>query len=70
MEITRDVSDWSLMVFGSTKEGILELLDVHLGSFRTEVVLGHLGARLEPKAYRSLESIRRKDPLVSSCYLG
>ena len=38
------------MVFGSFKEGIFELLDAHLGSFRAENVIGLLGVHLGPKA--------------------
>ena len=67
-EITRGVKDWTLVVFGSAKEGILEILDSHLGAFRADVVLGKLGALLETKACESLESFRKEDPIVSSCH--
>ena len=39
-EITRGILEWTPVVFGSVKEGILELLDGHLGAFRAEVVVG------------------------------
>ena len=35
-EITRSILEQTLMIFGSVKEGILEILDERLGSFCAE----------------------------------
>ena len=54
LEIYHSASNWTFVVFGSTKERNLEVLDGHLGAFRVEAVLGQLGNCLEPKACGSL----------------
>ena len=53
-EVTRNNLEWTPVVLGSVKEGILELLDDHLGALRSEIVVGKLGAHMEPKARGSL----------------
>ena len=58
------------MVLGSAKEGVLELFDGHLWALWARIMVGQLGAHLEPKAWGSLESFRKEDPIVSSCHLG
>ena len=54
------------MVFHSTKERTLGALGSRLGAFRVGIVVGQLGAHLEPKACGSLESFKKEDPTVSS----
>ena len=69
-DITHDILEWTLAIFSSDKEGILELLDGRLRALRDEIVTGWLGDLLEPKACGSLESFRKEDHIVSSCQLG
>ena len=53
-EITHNILEWPHMIFGLVKERILKLLDVCLGAFRVEIVVGQLGAHLEPPTCGSL----------------
>ena len=49
-EITYNIMEWTPVIYGLVEDGILELLDNHLGVFRVKIVAGQLGAHLEPKA--------------------
>ena len=48
--LPRDILEWTHVIFGSVKEGILELLYGCLGAFQAEIVAGQLGTHLEPNA--------------------
>ena len=69
-EINPGILEHTPVIFGSFKEGILEVLDSHIGAFRAEIVAGKLGAHPEPKACRSLGSFWEEVPIVSFCRLG
>ena len=69
-EITRSILDQTPLIFGTVKEGILELLDSRLKDFRVEIATGQLGAPLGPSVYRSLGSVGREYPVISSCSQG
>ncbi|XP_023742111.3 receptor-like protein EIX2 [Lactuca sativa] len=44
VEVMRSILDQTLVIFGSVKEGVLELMDEKLGAFRTEII-AMMGAR-------------------------
>ena len=67
-EITHGILEQTLVMFGTIKEGIVELLDEHLGAFRTEI-LAIVGACtltfLEFHVRGDPEFFRKKHPVVS-----
>ena len=67
-EITRSMLDATPVMFGTIKEGVMELLDEHLGAFRVEISVGQLGDRTQ--ACTSLEFFGKEDPIASSCIAG
>ena len=50
-EIMRNIIDQTLVIFGSVREAIVELMDNHLEAIRAGIVSGQFGARLDPDAY-------------------
>ena len=42
-EITRGILDSTPMMFGMMNEGIMEILDKHLGAFRTKIATSQFG---------------------------
>ena len=69
-DITHNILDQTSVIFGTVKEGILELLDSRLEAFRTEIAARKLGAPMRPNVYGSLGSLGREDPVVSSHHQG
>ena len=65
-EVTHSILDATLVMFGTIKEGIIELMDERLRYFRVDIVAGQIGARTaslrEYKACGALEFFRAKDP--------
>ena len=43
-EVTRGILDATHVMFGTIKEGILELMDERLRTFQVEIVVGQIGA--------------------------
>ena len=43
-EVTHGILDVTPMMFGSIKEGIIELMDVRIRSFRAEIGASQIGA--------------------------
>ena len=60
VEVTRSIVDATPVMFGTIKEGIMELLDDRLGAFRAEMATGQLDAHRELKACRGLEFFGRR----------
>ena len=65
-EVTRDIRDATLVIFGTIKEGIMEIMEEQLRSFRAEIVAGQVGAQTpsfrEFKACRAPDFFGVKDP--------
>lgn len=68
-EITRGILDATPMIFSTIKEGIMEPSDDRVGAFRTEIIVGQLGAQVlsfrEFKACGALDFFEKKDPIAS-----
>ena len=68
-EVTRGILDVTLVIFGTAKEGIMEIMEQRLGSFRVEMTMGQIGARTpsfrESKACGAPEFFGARDPIVS-----
>ena len=69
-EITRDIMELTSVVLVQPRKGFCNYLMVILMAFWVEIIVGQLEADLEPKACGSLDSFKKKDHVVSSCYLG
>ena len=67
-EITCDILDQTPMIFGTVKEGILEILDERLGAFCIEL-MAMLEARTltfrEFRACGAPDYLRARDPIAS-----
>ena len=63
-KIKHSILDQTPVIFGSVKEGILEILDERLGAFRDEMV-ATLGVPLWPDVYGSLRSLGRRVQLLA-----
>ena len=61
VEVTCGILDATSMLFGTIKEGIMELMDERLRKFRVEIATGQIGARApsfgEFKAYGAPEFV-------------
>ena len=71
-EITCSMLEQAPVIFGTIKEGIMEVLEGHLGSFRYEMV-AMMGARTftfcEFQACGALKFFGEKDPIASRHWL-
>ena len=72
-EITRGILDQTPVIFGTVKEGILEILDERLGAFRTEL-MAMLGAHTltfrEFRACGAPDYHGARDPIASGRWLA
>ena len=72
-EITCNILDQTLVIFGMIKEGILELLDERLSAFRTKVA-AMMGSRTltfrEFRACGAPDYHGARDPIVSTRWLA
>ena len=59
LEITHGILERTPVIFSMVKEGIIDLLYDHIGSFRAEIVARQLGAHRELDACGSLESFKK-----------
>ena len=70
-EVSKGILDATPIIFGTVKEGIMDLTEEILRSFRAEVAAGQVGARApsfrEFKACGALKFLGAKDPIVSRC---
>ena len=68
-EITHGILDLTPVTFGTITEGILEILDDRLETFRANFVAWKLeGAHRGLKACGALYYFREEDPITISCY--
>lgn len=72
-KVTRNILAKTPVIFGTVKEGILEILDERLGAFRTKM-MALLGARTltfrEFRAYGAPNYHGARDPIASSRWLA
>lgn len=68
-EVTCDILGATLVMLGTIKEWIIELMDERLRSFQTKIVAGQIGPRTpsfrEFKVSEALEFFGIKDPIAS-----
>lgn len=57
-------------MFGTIKNGIMELLDDRLRAFQANIAVEQLEAHRELKACGALEFFGKEDPIASSCHEG
>ena len=69
-EITRNILEKTYVIFGTIKEGIMEILDEHLGAFRSEMVGACTLTFREFWACETLDFFGNKDPIVSRHWLA
>ena len=73
-EVTRGILNATLVIFGIVKEGIMEIMDEMLRSFRVQIAAGQIGARAplfrEFKVCGAHESFRVRDSITSRCWVA
>ena len=73
-EVTRGILDATPVIFGTVKEGIIEIMEEQLRSFRAEIVAGQIGTRTpsfrEFKACGVSDFFGVKDPIASRCWIA
>lgn len=68
-EITHANLDATPVGFGTIKEGIMELMDEHLGAYQAEIAVGQLGSRnLSHQEFKARGALNffGKDNLIAS----
>lgn len=74
LEITCVILEKTPMIFSMVMEGIVELLDEHLGDFRPKIAVGHWGvltlSHQEFKACGAPKFFGEEDVIDSSCFEG
>ena len=72
-KINRGILEYTPMIIGTVKEGIMEILDERLGAFRT-IIITIMGAHTlsfqEFRACRAPEFFGEKDPIASRRWLA
>ena len=72
--VTRGILDATLVIFRTVKEGMMDIMEERLMSFRAEIVAGQVGARTpsfqEFMACGALEFFGVSKPIVSRCWVA
>ena len=68
-KVTRGILDGTVVIFGTIKEGIMDIMEERVRSFQVEIVAGRIGARApsskEFKACRAPEFLEVRDSITS-----
>ena len=74
VKVTRGILDLAAMIFGTIKEGIIELKQERFKSFRADIVARQFWTQAplfqEFKVCGATEFLRAKDPIASRCLIA
>ena len=73
VDLTRVILDATPVIFGTVKEGMMEIMEERLREFIAEIFVGQVGARTpslwEFKACRAPEFFEVRDPIISRSWV-